>query len=136
MANLIKKAIQIRNDEMFICSLHQYCELVKEYKPDLKEIAFSLTKEKCEQSTFGYTAIIEAISDGVTGDSIDSEDYIEHFDNNKRIYNRIYIGTNIYNKLRGGVPSVLFVNLNESIYKNEKNEDMKFHQTKVINIVE
>lgn len=134
--NFIQEAIAKRNDEKYVPSLHQYCELLKEISPSIEEIAIQTEKELCKQTTFGFQIPIQCLADSKSGKAIEfSEDFIKHFTSNRYVHDATYINVPTYNKFEDNKVTVVFVGVNEKTFRSEINDqEIKFHPIKVVNI--
>ena len=53
MAEILVKALQLRNSEKKVLSVTQFIDIIRDYYAyDTKEIAFITSKEDCRASTF------------------------------------------------------------------------------------
>lgn len=131
---LVEKALQLRNDETFTAGINKYMDILRAFDQDVKEVAMVMKPHKMQKSSFGYVAEIEDLVNPETKLSMFTEDFINHFDDKKVIYNQIYIGDAIYEKINvTNDQVVIFFKVDTDTFKKGRNT-YTIHQYKVVNV--
>ena len=132
MADILLKALQMRNKEKRVYTITQYIDIISEVVPTCSEVAIITTKEKSERSTYGYKCIINDILDCKTQESI--FDLLKEKLNEKGFeYDKMFINTYLYNKMKDKHDAVMFADLIPVHIKDEKKEG-HYYQIKVTNV--
>ena len=146
---LVQKANQMRNDEHFIVGVNKYIDAIKEYADDAAEVAVifnpaTVQKLKNDKTPILYKLKIDDVfiskrmQDGEAVEcelkSIKTESFINHMDDNKMIFDHLYIGPTIYDKLE--MKSQKTVIFWETAYTTHEqgNNVFTIHNYKVVNL--
>lgn len=146
---LVQKANQMRNDEHFIVGVNKFIDAIKEWNNDIAEVAVifnpaTVQKMKNEKAPILYKVKIDDlfISKKLVDDeptecelkSLKTQDFINAMDDNKMIYDHVYIGPSVYDKLEmKSSKSVIFW---ETAYTthDQGNNVYTIHNYKVVNL--
>lgn len=146
---LVQKAQQMRNDEHFIVGVNRFIDAVKEFNNEIAEVAVifnpsTVQKMKNDKPPTLYKLKIDDIfiSKKFNDDemeecelkSIKTDDFINYMDDNKMIYDHIYIGPSIYDKLElKSQKSVIFWETNYTTHE-QGNSVFTVHNYKCVNL--
>ena len=135
MAELLVKALQIRNSEKKVLSISQFIDNIREYYTyDTKEIAFITSKENCQASTFGYVVTFSDMLDCETHKNLMSDEIIKHFNENGLAYDKIYLNSNLVNKMKPFSNVVLFVDITPQSYNRNDDKSHYYYNIRVVNV--
>lgn len=154
LKTLVNKANQIRNDEHFIVGCNKYIDTVKKYNEYIAEIAIifnpatvsrlksdkppTLYKVKIDDIfvTKKYADDLKTLIDVKDRDmeSLKIEKFINHMDDHKIIYDQMYVGTAVYDKLElKSEKSVIFYETAYSTHE-QGNNVFTIHNYKIVNL--
>ena len=146
---LVQKANQMRNDEHFIVGVNKFIDAIKEWNNDIAEVAVifnpaTVQKMKNDKAPILYKVKIDDlfISKKLVDDeptecelkSLKTQDFIDTMDDRKIIYDHVYIGPSVYDKLEmKSTKSVIFW---ETAYTthDQGNNVYTIHNYKVVNL--
>lgn len=133
LLKFIRAAKQQMDDEQFVVNLHKYITLYRKFLPQSKSsIGMVLDTTAIKPTKYGYSAKIVNIYDLDKDELVFNEDYIEFFDDNKTIYNQIYLSEGIVNQINRSHPqAALFIGLDTQTVKKGK-EIYQSHPIKVV----
>ena len=149
LKNLVSKANQIRNDEHFIVGVNRYIDAIKEFDNTIAEVAVifnpaTVAKMKNDKPPQLYKLKIDDIfvsKKEVQGEviecdleSLKTEKLIAFMDDRKMIFDQLYIGTSVYDKLeQKSQKTVVFW---ETAYTTHEQGNSTFtvHNYKVVNL--
>ena len=129
----VKAAKQQMDDEQFVVNVHKYISLYRKFLPISKSsIALVLDNTAIKPTKYGYQAKIINIYDLDKDELVFNDEYIEFFDDNKTIYNQIYLSEGIVNQINRSHPqAALFIGLDTQTIKKGK-EIYQSHPIKVV----
>ncbi len=149
LKTLVQKANRMRNDEHYIVGVNKYIDAIKEWNEDIAEVAVifnpaTVQKMKNDKPPTLYKLkvddlfIAKKLVDGEAVEcdlkSLKTDEFINHMDDNKMIYDHIYIGPSIYEKLE--MKSTKTVIFWETAYTTHEqgNNVYTIHNYKVVNL--
>ena len=139
----------MRNDEHFIVGVNKFIDAIKEWNNDIAEVAVifnpaTVQKMKNDKAPILYKVKIDDlfISKKLVDDeptecelkSLKTQDFIDTMDDRKIIYDHVYIGPSVYDKLEmKSTKSVIFW---ETAYTthDQGNNVYTIHNYKVVNL--
>ena len=132
--SLIEQVQQQVNDEQFVANIHKYLTVYRQFLPISKnDVMFIINTKQITPTKYGFQAEIKDIWDTDKNECVFSPDYIDFFDDNKIVYNEIYLSEGTVNQIDRTKPhSILKVGLELQTYKKGK-EIYQSHPIKVIN---
>ena len=149
LKSMVQKANRMRNDEHYIVGVNRFIDAIKDWNNEIAEVAVifnpaTVQKLKNDKTPVLYKVKIDDLFISkklVDGEAVESElqslkttEFINHMDDNKMIYDHIYIGQNIYDKLEmKSAKSVIFW---ETAYttREQGNNVFTVHNYKVVNL--
>ena len=135
MAEILVKALKLRNTEKKVLSVTQFIDIIRDYYAyDTKEIAFITSKEDCPASTFGYVCRFSEMLDCETHKNLMSEEIIKHFNENNFAYDKIYLNSNVVSKMKPSGNVVLFFNITPQSYNRNDDKSHYYYNVKVVNV--
>ena len=135
MAEILVKALKLRNSEKKVLSVTQFIDIIRDYYAyDTKEIAFITSKENCQVSTFGYVCTFSDMLDCETHKNLMSDEIIKHFNEKGYAYDKIYLNSNLVNKMKPSGNVVLFVNITPQSYNRNDDKSHYYYNIRVVNV--
>ena len=135
MAEILVKALKLRNTEKKVLSVTQFIDIIRDYYAyDTKEIAFITSKENCLPSTFGYVCTFSDMLDCESHKNLMSEEIIKHFNENNFAYDKIYLNSNVVSKMKPSGNVVLFVNITPQSYNRNDDKSHYYYNIRVVNV--
>ena len=135
MAEILVKALKLRNSEKKVLSVTQFIDIIRDYYAyDTKEIAFITSKENCQVSTFGYVCTFSDMLDCETHKNLMSDEIIKHFNENNFAYDKIYLNSNVVSKMKPSGNVVLFVNITPQSYNRNDDKSHYYYNIRVVNV--
>lgn len=149
LKNLVQKAQQMRNDEHYIVGVNKFIDAIKEFDESIAEVAVifnpaTVQKMKNDKPPVLYKVKIDDLfiskkivqGEAVECDlvSIKREDFISHMDDRKIIYDQLYIGNSVHEKLEmKSQKSVIFWETEYTTHEQGSNV-FTIHNYKVVNL--
>ena len=135
MAEILVKALQLRNSEKKVLSFTQFIDNIREYFAyDTQEIAFVTSKENCQPSTFGYVVTFSDMLDCETHKNLMSDEIMKHFNEKCWAYDKIYLNSNLVNKMKPFSNVVLFVDITPQSYNRNDDKSHYYYNIRVVNV--
>ena len=149
LKGIVEKAAQIRNDEHYIVGHNKYIDHIKKYDENIYEVALifnpaTVSRVKNDQPPIMYKVRIDDIFISkklVNGEpvevrleSLKTDKFINHMDDAKIIYDQVYVGTSIYDKLeQKSEKTVIFFETDYTTHEKGSNV-YTIHNYKVVNM--
>ena len=132
--SFIEKVEQQINDERFIANVPKYLTVYRKYIPiSRNDVMFIINTRNITPTKYGFQAEIEDIWDTDKNECVFTGDYIDYFDDNKVVYNQLYLSEGIVNQIdRSKTRAVLRVGVELKTFKRGK-EIYQAHPIKVVN---
>ena len=135
MAEILVKALKLRNSEKKVLSVTQFIDIIRDYYAyDTKEIAFITSKENCQVSTFGYVCTFSDMLDCETHKNLMSDEIMKDFNEKGYAYDKIYLNSNLVNKMKPSGNVVLFVNITPQSYNRNDDKSHYYYNIRVVNV--
>ena len=135
MAEILVKALQLRNSEKKVLSVTQFIDIIRDYfQYDTQEIAFVTSRENCKPSTFGYVCTFSDMLDCETHKNLMRDDIMKDFNEKGYAYDKIYLNSNLVNKMKPSGNVVLFVNITPQSYNRNDEKSHYYYNIRVVNV--
>ena len=135
MAEILVKALQLRNSEKKVLSVTQFIDIIRDYfQYDTQEIAFVTSRENCKPSTFGYVCTFSDMLDCETHKNLMTDEIMKDFNEKGYAYDKIYLNSNLVNKMKPSGNVVLFVNITPQSYNRNDDKSHYYYNIRVVNV--
>ena len=135
MAEILVKALQLRNSEKKVLSVTQFIDIIRDYfQYDTQEIAFVTSRENCKPSTFGYVCTFSDMLDCETHKNLMTDEIMKDFNEKGYAYDKIYLNSNLVNKMKPSGNVVLFVNITPQSYNRNDEKSHYYYNIRVVNV--
>ena len=135
MAEILVKALQLRNSEKKVLSVTQFIDIIRDYfQYDTQEIAFVTSRENCKPSTFGYVCTFSDMLDCETHKNLMTDEIMKDFNEKGYAYDKIYLNSNLVNKMKPSGNVVLFVNIAPQSYNRNDEKSHYYYNIRVVNV--
>ena len=146
---LVQKANRMRNDEHYIFGVNRFIDTIKAWNDDIEEIALvfnpatvhqlkndkppTLYKVKLDDLFITKKKIDDEIVE-IEPKSLKTQEFIDHMDDQKMIYDHVYIGPSVYQKLETkSNKAVIFFETTYTTHE-QGNNVYTIHNYKVVNL--
>ena len=135
MNEILYQALRIKNSERKVLSITQFIDTIRDYYAyDTKEIAFITSKEDCSASTFGYVCRFSEMLDCETHKNLMTDEIMKDFNEKGYAYDKIYLNSNLVNKMKPSGNVVLFVNITPQSYNRNDDKSHYYYNIRVVNV--
>ena len=133
---IFKLAKQKVDDEQFTVNAHKYLMLLKQFNANLKgQIAFVIDNSEITPTKYGYNVKLTDAFDVESEESLFTDKLIEFFDDNKTIFNQMYLSEGVVNQIDRSKTAIIFIGMEMHTYKKDK-DIYQSHPIKVVNVDE
>ena len=149
LKTMVQKANRMRNDEHYIVGVNRFIDAVKQWNEDIVEIAIIFNPSTVQQlkndkpptlykvkldDLFITKMLVDGEEVECEPKTLKTQEFINHMDDNKMIYDHMYIGPSIYQKLE--MKSTKTVIFWETAYTTHEQGNTVFtvHNHKVVNM--
>ena len=149
LKTMVQKANRMRNDEHFIVGVNRFIDTIKQWNEEIAEIAIIFNPATVQQLKNDKTPtlykvklddlfITKTIVDGEAVEcepkTLKTQEFINHMDDNKMIYDHLYLGPTVYQKLEmKSAKSVIFWETDYTTHEQGSNV-YTIHNYKVVNL--